>query len=290
MAEDWAYEEASDEEKLAIAQRFLLASPPGQVHEVLRDVAKLVPAHVLSDAALRDALHAYNVQVCLPVDVPDADYKILICREGEVDASHYMDPIGNRVLGFDHVKQQLVRGDVTEIPETRVSDFEKERQAMQKTLQSYLQFEYMHGGTAGVYVAGTTLVVHLCTERVNLRNFWAGRWKSRWEVDLRAHPAIVKGTIELHVHYFENGNLQLQSVKDVEEEISSQERAGDLGNAILQVMKEAEDNVQTHLEEMYINMSEETFKEMRRVMPVTQTKMEWNLHAHRTAKDLGRSK
>ncbi|RMX63413.1 hypothetical protein KXD40_006660 [Peronospora effusa] len=268
MAEEW---EASDEEKLQIAQRFLLASPPGQVHEVLRDVAKLIPAHVLPDAALRGALHAYNVKNCLPVDVPDADYKILICEEGQVDAAHYIDPIGNRVLGFDHIKQQIVAEDIAEIPESRITDFEKER------------------GIAGVYVVGTKLVVNLCTERVNLRNFWGGRWKSRWEVDLTANPSIVMGTIELHVHYFENGNLQLQSIKDVKEEITVQ-RPGGLGDAILGVMKEAEDNLQTNLEDMYINMSEETFKEMRRVMPVTQTKMEWSLHAHRTAKDLGRSK
>ncbi|EGZ19395.1 hypothetical protein PHYSODRAFT_543033 [Phytophthora sojae] len=239
MAEEWAYEEASDEEKLQIAQRFLLASPPGQVHEVLRDVAKLVPAH------------------------------ILICEEGEVDAAHYIDPIGNRILGFDHIKQQVVADDVAEIPEERISDFEKER------------------GTAGVYVVGSKIVVNLCTERINLRNFWGGRWKSRWEVDLTANPAKVKGNIQLHVHYFENGNLQLQSSKDVEVEITVQ-RVGGLGDALLRVMKEAEDDLQTNLEDMYINMSEETFKEMRRVMPVTQTKMEWSLHAHRTAKDLGR--
>ncbi|ETN16804.1 hypothetical protein, variant [Phytophthora nicotianae INRA-310] len=214
-------------------------------------------------------------------------YKILICEEGEVDAAHYVDPIGNRVLGFDHIKQQIVAEDVAEIPEDRVTDFEKERQEVQKTLQSYLQFEYMHGGTAGVYIVGTKLVVNLCTERINLRNFWGGRWNSRWEVDLTANPAKVKGTIQLHVHYFENGNLQLQNSKDIEEEITVQ-RPGGLGDAILRVMKEAEDDLQTNLEDMYINMSEETFKEMRRVMPVTQTKMEWSLHAHRTAKDLGR--
>lgn len=27
-------------------------------------------------------------------------------------------------------------------------------------------------GTAGVYVKGTHLIVNLCTERINLRNFW----------------------------------------------------------------------------------------------------------------------
>jgi capping protein alpha len=77
MADDsWASEEAPDAEKLAIAQHFLLSSPPGQVHEVLRDVAKLVPPRVLSDDALRGALHAYNLQSLLPVDVPGADYKV----------------------------------------------------------------------------------------------------------------------------------------------------------------------------------------------------------------------
>ena len=106
----------------------------------------------------------------------------------------------------------------------------------------------------------------MCTERVNLRNFWGGRWQSRWEVDLTASPATVHGTIQLHVHYFENGNLQLQSVKNVEEEMTVQ-RPGDLGDAILRVLKEAEDNVQMNLEDMYINMSDKTFKEMRSVMP-----------------------
>lgn len=87
-------------------------------------------------------------------------------------------------------------------------------------------------------------------------------------MDLTANPAKVKGNIQLHVHYFENGNLQLQSSKDVEVEITVQ-RVGGLGDALLRVMKEAEDDLQTNLEDMYINMSEETFKEMRRVMPGT---------------------
>lgn len=94
------------------------------------------------------------------------------------------------------------------------------------------------------------------------------------------------GKIELHVHYFENGNLQLKNAKLVDEEVSF-DRPNGLGDALLSVMKTAEDALQSELEDMYINMSQETFKEMRRVMPVTQTKMEWSLHAHRTARDLG---
>lgn len=145
MSDVWA-EEASEAEQLQLAQHFLLSSPPGQVHEVLRDVARLVPPRVLTDAALRGALHAHNVRSLLPVDVPDADYKVIICAEGEVDAGHYVDPVGGRVLGFDHTKQQFIAGDVAEIPAALVSEtLEKDRRKVQQALQSYLQFEYMHG-------------------------------------------------------------------------------------------------------------------------------------------------
>lgn len=104
MADTWQEEEASGDEKLRIAQHFLVSSPPGQVHEVLRDVAKLAP-HILTESALRGALYAYNKKCMVPVRVPDADYTILICNDARIDATHYVDPIGRRVFGFDPIKQ-----------------------------------------------------------------------------------------------------------------------------------------------------------------------------------------
>jgi len=37
---------------------------------------------------------------------------------------------------------------------------------------------------------------------------------------------------------------------------------------------------------MYANMNEETFRAMRRLMPITRTKMEWNVNAVRLNKNL----
>lgn len=73
----------------------------------------------------------------------------MICPEGEVDPSHYVDPIGKRVLGFDHIKQvlqaiyqgncvcmsllscfsvqQVIPGDVADLPADWNTSFENER-------------------------------------------------------------------------------------------------------------------------------------------------------------------
>jgi hypothetical protein len=97
-----------------------------------------------------------------------------------VDASHYIDPIGRRVLGFDHIKQQIIPDDIEDLPPVDNKDLESERYGvqlpyrgkrrrkvvlthrifvlfnsaqLQKNLQSYIQFEYMHQ-----YVLGSILL------------------------------------------------------------------------------------------------------------------------------------
>jgi hypothetical protein len=51
-------------------------------------------------------------------------------------------------------------------------------------------------------------------------------------------------------------------------------------------VQSSEGDLQTALEEMYANMNEETFRAMRRIMPVKRTKMEWNVNAVRMNKQV----
>ena len=46
--------------------------------------------------------------------------------------------------------------------------------------------------------------------------------------------------------------------------------------------------MQQGLEAMYTNMSDETFKAMRRTMPISLMKMDWNLNAVRMVQQLRR--
>ena len=51
---------------------------------------------------------------------------------------------------------------------------------------------------------------------------------------------------------------------------------GDLAEGVAAVIKEQETAVQASLEEMYINMAQETFKDMRRILPISKQKMDWS--------------
>jgi hypothetical protein len=50
--------------------------------------------------------------------------------------------------------------------------------------------------------------------------FKNGRWRSQWSVPLTEKQAELKGTIKVQVHYYEDGNVQLVSSKDITRKIT----------------------------------------------------------------------
>jgi len=53
-------------------------------------------------------------------------------------------------------------------------------------------------------------------------------------------------------------------------------------------ISEQESATQDGLERLYSNMTDETFKDMRRVLPVTRTKFDWSGASSRLAASAGR--
>jgi len=108
-------------------------------------------------------------------------------------------------------------------------------------------------------------------------------WNSLWnlEVDSEASTYKISGEVKIQVHYFEDGNLQLNSSKPIATSEGKFLSEADLGDKIVAHIRRQETLIQTGLEEMYNNMSEQTLRSMRRVMPITRTKMEWNINSVR---------
>lgn len=289
MAEEEVLE-ATPEEKLHIAQHYLLSSPPGQINDVLMDVRKLVPDGLLTEDLTRAIFRTYNTEQFKIVR--NGDHRMIVSLAGEVDATHYIDSAANEVVGFDHVKQEVIEGDRRPVGGEQDPALEDKRASLQRHVQGYLDRQYERTpdgdctGVAGVYAKDGKLQVLISAERLNLRNYWSGSWRNTFDVvPGDASSASLKAKLKLYVHYFEDGNVQMHSEKDFETAIAFAD-PDSFGAAVTAAIVKFEDSIQSALEEMYINMTTETFKDMRRVMPITKTKMNWNVNAHQMVKNL----
>lgn len=268
----------SDAEKLQIAQHFLLSSPPGQFNEVLSDVKKLVPDHVLTDSVVENTAKAFNTKTLRVATTPSGK-KAVVNPKGEVDTTHFKDN-DSAVYAVDHVSMTTT-DDGTQASESNDS-IELYRAALQSSIDEYISTRFHSEQSAGTVVAAAgQLHVFICTEKPNLRNFWSGKWTSSWSIEFSGESASVSGEIKIHAHYFEDGNVQMVTNKSIPAHSISFSSESVLASAVVSHIKNSESALQTGLEDMYSNMSEETVKSLRRTMPITRSKMDWNLNSVR---------
>ncbi len=82
----------------------------------------------------------------------------------------------------------------------------------------------------------------------------------------------MKGDIKVDIHYYEDGNVRLLSSKSVSTTISSSLEAS---SSIVKAIGAAEKKFQEELNASFTNLSEGAFKSLRRQLPVTRQKIEW---------------
>ena len=62
-----------------------------------------------------------------------------------------------------------------------------------------------------------TILVTIFTDLIEFRN---GRWRSVWTIREEGGQAEITGILKVQVHYYEDGNVQLVSSKEIKDTIS----------------------------------------------------------------------
>ncbi|KAL6896891.1 hypothetical protein ACP4OV_007463 [Aristida adscensionis] len=117
-----------------------------------------------------------------------------------------------------------------------------------------------------------------------------GSWRSIWTMEFNYELQLVeiKGKIKVGAHYFEEGNVQLDANIDRKDSTILQSPE-DTAVSITNIIRHHESEYLSSLEESYMNLSDATFKDLRRKLPVTRTLFPWhNTLAFSLTRDLAK--
>ncbi|GAA5886396.1 hypothetical protein JCM16303_002521 [Sporobolomyces ruberrimus] len=126
--------------------------------------------------------------------------------------------------------------------------------------------------------------LYLVGNKYNPTNYWTGRWRSNYVVDYETGK--IEGKAEINIHYYEQGNVQLSTTLTSSTRVSPSPSP----ESIIASLKQSEQSFSTSLSSTYSELSEDTFKGLRRALPKTRSKIDWNkAGGYRLGAELGGS-
>jgi capping protein alpha len=130
--------------------------------------------------------------------------------------------------------------------------------------------EHFRSSSIGVYPTDndSSIALVLVANKYSPQNFWNGRWRSAYILNTTSNT--LSGTIKADVHYYEDGNVRMATSKKVE--ISS---GSSTAESIVREIAKAENKFQEELNRAFVALAEGSFKGLRRQLPVTRQRVEW---------------
>ncbi|KAL8130482.1 hypothetical protein V2J09_019637 [Rumex salicifolius] len=278
--------ELSDKQKKEIAKWFLLNAPAGEIKYVAKDIKAVLNNDGVYNEAAMEAFPLYNKSHMIALELADRSGDVIVTSYGEISENEYIDPRTAKIAIIDHVKQ--VCTDVRhaadeELPSPFVEEF---RCALDVEFMKYVSEAYPKGICSVYCVKGKDVegpgsdfefVLLISAARHSPQNFCNGSWRSIWNVEFKDEEQTVelKGRIQVGAHYFEEGNVQLDSDHECQDSTIFQS-PDDSAVAIAHIIRHHETEYLTSLEASYVNLPDTTFKDLRRKLPITRTLFPWH--------------
>jgi capping protein alpha len=158
------------------------------------------------------------------------------------------------------------------------------RKSLNKSLGTHASEHYPKSshGVFPVPSSPSSLAIITVANKYSPTNYWNGRWRSSYIYDTSS--GSISGSIKVDVHYYEDGNVRLLTTKEVN--LSAGGSAN--GTEIMRKIAAEEKKYQEDLNKAFGSLSEGAFKALRRQLPITRQKIEWEkISGYRLGQDIG---
>ena len=258
-------------EFVSVAKYIIKKTPIGHLGKSLENLRAVVGEEVMDKDDVKKEIHAYGENHLSAVNNDVTNSKVVISPLTKDSEGFYYDQ-GQKVK----FKIGLESGAVEEAQSVEVHN--DLRDAIEEKIKKYLEKCYKMDVTRyNVYFdsGANKIVVLISVHNLNLKSFWSGEWLSTWEYDIGSKH--IKGTLKANTYYYEEGNIQF----NLDTKFDGNGKGGDnnaLADSLVEFIKTSENSVQLELEKVYDELSENYIKPLRRKLPVTGTKMNWNIN------------
>jgi len=212
---------------------------------------------------------------------------------------HYIKE--NLLFDFDPITQ-LISNIRTAPTNLKPISAEPLRLKLENEIEKYVKQHYPKGISA-IYTRYETdiedykeYVILIEDHEFQPQNRWNGKWRSEWMATCNENGEIhIQGGAKVHVHYYEDSNVQLvtKQLYDqiVIEGVKSSDEDREIASGVVKIIKKLETKYQQSLRDNYVTMDDTTFKTLRRKLPVSKVKFNWeNIAAQKIGKEIAKDK
>lgn len=238
------------------------SAPSSELPQVISSLKTISGA---SKSTIDDAISEYIKSQPIVI----SDY-IISSLNKDLHSSKFIDHIKQEKFTFDISKQEII--DV----ESYTPDVSVDSSLVDK-LQQYGEDNFQDYTFTIIPESEKVYTIVIIGEKLNQDNFYTGKWHSQYAVN----NGQITGSINLDIHYFEDGNVRLKynesgvsssSVGDGGGEIS-----GSVSNAsdVVNFINQADNAIELKLINQFQHLNQQSFKNLRRLLPVTRSKINW---------------
>ncbi|KAH3674750.1 hypothetical protein WICPIJ_009482 [Wickerhamomyces pijperi] len=245
-------------------------SPSTELTQVVKDLKQISTTHNITDD-LELSLKKHDLFKFTPVQLPNGTKDRTIISKHNLKQGWFVDSLRGYKFQYDHLNRSVLQCESIDKDDKLVQLDAKIRPVLESI---YSDFYYILIPSDEEDQDQEVRLI-LKSIKLNNANFYNGEWTSEHLFDLESSE-LLESKIKVDAHYYEDGNVRL--IK--ESELSQAQKFSNGVTGLFDVIVDLENSLQLDLNKSFVQLNENQFKKLRRLLPVTRSKVQWGKNVH----------